>query len=63
VGLAGKTAAQTAQRAVKEFKDRPMLGVVLNRIRHGSQHGSYYYYGRYGYGYGAPSTTATKGKQ
>jgi protein-tyrosine kinase len=63
VVLAGKTASQTAQRAVKEFKDRPMLGVVLNRIKQGSQHGSYYYYGRYGYGYGAPAKTATNGKQ
>lgn len=55
VVVAAKTSSQMAQRACKEFKGRPLLGVVLNRVPQTGDQGSYYYYGRYGYGYGAPS--------
>ncbi len=67
VVLAAKTPSEMAQRAVREFKDRPMLGVVLNRVRAAGQHSSYYYYGRYGYGYGygygAPAKPGKNGKK
>jgi protein-tyrosine kinase len=52
VVLAAKTPSDMAQRACKEFKDRPLLGVVLNRVKAAGHYSSYYYYGRYGYGYG-----------
>jgi protein-tyrosine kinase len=64
VVLAAKTPSDMAQRACKEFKDRPLLGVVLNRVRAAGHYSSYYYYGRYGYGYGygygSPAKSAGK---
>jgi capsular exopolysaccharide synthesis family protein len=44
----GKTGRDCAQKACEEFKDRNLLGVVLNRVPRRSIHGSYYY------GYSAP---------
>jgi len=44
-----KTPYEMAQKARQEFKDRPLLGVVLNRVAPKSTYTSYYY-GRYGYG-------------
>ena len=49
---AGKTPMEMAQRARQEFKDRPLLGVVLNRVPAQASYSGYYYYGKYGY-YGA----------
>lgn len=62
VVLAAKTPSEMAQRACKEFKDRPLLGVVLNRVKAGSHYGSYYHYGHYGYGYGYGASADSMGK-
>jgi protein-tyrosine kinase len=62
VVLAAKTPSEMAQRACKEFKDRPLLGVVLNRVRAAGHYSSYYYYGRYGYGYGYGAPEKSLGK-
>src|SRR4051812_16868310 len=62
VVLAAKTPSEMAQRACKEFKDRPLLGVVLNRVRAAGHYSSYYYYGRYGYGYGYGAPAKSPGK-
>ncbi len=39
----GKTRRDCAQKACEEFKDRNLLGVVLNRVPRRSLYGSYYY--------------------
>ncbi len=39
----GKTDRDCVQKACEEFKDRNLLGVVLNRVPRRSFHGSYYY--------------------
>ena len=39
----GSTPFDLAQRARREFKDTPVLGVVLNRVEAGSTYVSYYY--------------------
>ena len=39
----GKTRRECAQKACEEFKDRNLLGVVLNRVPRRSSYGSYYY--------------------
>jgi capsular exopolysaccharide synthesis family protein len=62
VVLAAKTPSEMAQRACKEFKDRPLLGVVLNRVRAAGHYSSYYYYGRYGYGYGYGAPAKSSGR-
>jgi capsular exopolysaccharide synthesis family protein len=47
VVLAAKTPFDLAQRARHEFRNMPLLGVVLNRVQPGSTYVSYYY-GAYG---------------
>jgi capsular exopolysaccharide synthesis family protein len=41
--MAGTTPFDAAQRARQEFRNMPLLGVVLNRVRAGSTYSSYYY--------------------
>ena len=60
VVLASKTPAEMAKRATQEFKDRPLLGVVLNRAWAKSRFGAYAYYGRYAKAYGAPEETSAR---
>ncbi len=48
----GKTRRDCAQKACEEFKDRNLLGVVLNRVPRQSLYGSYY-------GYSAPPSKRT----
>ena len=40
---AGKTPFDAAQKAREEFRDKPLLGVVLNRVEPGESYQSYYY--------------------
>ena len=47
VVLAAKTPSDLVQRARQEFRNMPLLGVVLNRVQAGSTYVSYYY-GAYG---------------
>ena len=47
VVMAAKTPYDLAQRARQEFRNMPVLGVVLNRVEAGSTYVSYYY-GAYG---------------
>lgn len=44
------TPYDVAQKACQEFRDKHLLGVVLNRMPTGEAYGSYY--SQYGYGYG-----------
>ena len=48
---AGRTPFDLAQRARDEFRDRRILGVVLNRVSPQDAYNSYYYSGYYRYGY------------
>ena len=41
----GVTPFDTAQRACREFPEKQLVGVVLNRVPPGSGYGYYYYYG------------------
>jgi len=41
---AGKTPFDVAQKACQDFRDRRLLGVVLNRTGHGSAYITYHYY-------------------
>jgi succinoglycan biosynthesis transport protein ExoP len=50
---AAKTPFDLAQRARNEFRNMPVLGVVLNRVEAGSTYVSYYYSG-----YSTPGATA-----
>ena len=40
---AGSTEAEIADKAADEFRDKNLLGVVLNRVRKSDSYGSYYY--------------------
>jgi len=64
VVLASKTPVEMAKRACKEFKGRPLLGVVLNRstVRSGN-YGAYAYYGRYAKAYGEQEKQSKKAKK
>jgi capsular exopolysaccharide synthesis family protein len=42
---AGMTPFDLAQKVRQQFRDKRLLGVVLNRAKWGSTYGSYYYYG------------------
>ncbi len=42
---AGSTPSDLAQKACQEFRDKRLLGVVLNRVKPGHGYNSYYYYG------------------
>jgi protein-tyrosine kinase len=46
----GVTPFDTAQKACREFPEKQLVGVILNRVPPGSGYGYYYYYGS-GYGY------------
>jgi len=50
---AGRTPFDMAQRARDEFRDRRILGVVMNRVSRGDAYSSYYY-SYYKAGYGRP---------
>jgi hypothetical protein len=39
-----------AEMAKREFRDVPILGVVLNQVAQADHSYSKYYYGQYGYG-------------
>ena len=41
---AGKTDFEVAEKASSEFRDKNLLGVVLNRVEKGESYGGYYYY-------------------
>lgn len=45
----GVTPFDTAQKACREFPEKQLVGVVLNRVPPGSGYGYYYYYGGYAY--------------
>jgi capsular exopolysaccharide synthesis family protein len=64
VVLSAKTPVEMAKRACKEFKGRPLLGVVLNRstARNGG-YGAYAYYGRYAKAYGDQEKQLKKAKK
>jgi len=47
---AASTPASVAELAKREFRDVPILGVVLNQVAHTDGAYSKYYYGQYGYG-------------
>ncbi len=47
---AASTPASMADMAKKEFRDVPILGVVLNQVAQADHKYSKYYYGQYGYG-------------
>jgi len=47
---AASTPATLAERAKKEFRDTPILGVVLNQVAKADHSHSKYYYSQYGYG-------------
>lgn len=49
---AGSTPSETAQRACQEFRERNLVGVVLNRVQQSAQ------YGREGYSYNRSHTDA-----
>lgn len=51
VVLAGQTPYDLAQKACLEFRDKHLVGAVLNRIEQGTGNSSYY--GGYRYGYGS----------
>jgi protein-tyrosine kinase len=51
---AGATDFELAEKATSEFKDKNLLGVVLNRVEKSDSYGEYYY----GYGYPAPAEKA-----
>jgi capsular exopolysaccharide synthesis family protein len=40
---AGQTDCEIAEKASSEFRDKNLLGVVLNRVEHGDSYGGYYY--------------------
>jgi protein-tyrosine kinase len=40
---AGQTDFEIAEKASAEFRDKNLLGVVLNRVEHGDSYGGYYY--------------------
>ena len=42
----GMTPFDTAQKACREFSENQLVGVVLNRVSHGSGYGYEYYYGQ-----------------
>ncbi len=50
---AGATDSAVAERAVAEFREKNLVGVVLNRVEKSDSYGGYYYYG-----YSADKTTA-----
>ena len=50
----GVTPFDTAQKACREFPEKQLVGVVLNRVPSGSGYG-YYYYAGSGYEYKTPS--------
>src|SRR5205807_249373 len=56
VVMAAQTPFDLAQRARDEFRNMPLLGVVLNRVDADATYASYYYY--YG-GYGKPGKGAS----
>ncbi len=47
---AASTPASVAEMAKREFRDVPILGVVLNQVAQADHSYSKYYYGQYGYG-------------
>jgi Mrp family chromosome partitioning ATPase len=49
---AGATESTLAERAVAEFREKNLLGVVLNRVEKSDAYGGYYY------GYAAEKATA-----
>jgi protein-tyrosine kinase len=53
---AGSTDSEIAQRVAAEFRDKNLLGVVLNRVDSADTYNNYYY------GYGADSVGSTAGK-
>jgi protein-tyrosine kinase len=46
---AASTPASMAETAKREFRDTPILGVVLNQVAHADHSYSKYYYGQYGH--------------
>jgi capsular exopolysaccharide synthesis family protein len=52
---AGSTDFEIAAKASSEFRDKNLLGVVLNRVEKGDAYGDYYY--------GYDSTSSSRGKQ
>jgi Mrp family chromosome partitioning ATPase len=42
---AGSTDSEIAQRVSAEFRDKNLLGVVLNRVDSADTYNNYYYYG------------------
>ena len=45
---AGSTPCETVQKACREFRERNLIGVVLNRAEENPNYGAYHYYADYG---------------